>query len=345
MLTVYTRVYANDPQQSYSIRLAVGFWSVLVSLVALLWTGSAWAIQIAVISDLNGSYGSVKYHPAVDQAVQRIVQLNPDLVISTGDMVAGQRISSLFARSEVEDMWQVFHEKVTNPLQAAGIDFVVTPGNHDGSAYPRYHLERQIYAEQWGDKKPALPFLDDSHYPFYYALSINNNLLISLDVTVPGVLKAEQKMWLEGLLKSHGDHYIRKIIFSHLPLWPFSQDRTTEAMMDSGLETILKNHSVDIYLSGHHHAYYPGYKDGVRYVSQACLGAAPRKLIGDVRNSDRSITILDIDKNGDIQVNAYRAPGYVDPVLLETLPERIVSPKATLLREDIGLRSEHVKIQ
>lgn len=342
MLTAYTRIHTSDPKQIHSIRLAVGFWSVLVSLVALLWTGSAWTIQIAVISDLNGSYGSVKYHSAVDQAIQRIVQLNPDLVISTGDMVAGQRISALLSRDEVEDMWQAFHEKVTNPLQAAGIEFIVTPGNHDASAYPRYHMERQIYAEQWEDKKPGLLFLEESHFPFYYALSIDDNLLISLDVTMPGLLEVTQKKWLEDLLSSHGKNYARKIIFSHLPLWPFAQERATEAMMDPELESILNTYNVDIYLSGHHHAYYPGYKDGVRYVSQACLGASPRSLIGDVRKSDRSITVLDIGENGDIQVNAYRAPDYVDPVPLETLPERIVSPRATLLREDIGLRGEHV---
>ena len=309
---------------------------ILIALLAYFWINIAYASRIVVISDLNGSYGSVTYHSAVDRSIQRILQLQPDLVISTGDMVAGQRIRSLLVREEIEEMWQAFHHKVTKPIQAAGINFAVTPGNHDGSAYRRYHLERKIYAEQWGNRKPEVQFLDDTYYPFYYAFQIQDTLLISLDATTPGALDEKQKNWLEQLLDNEGNSYTHKIIFSHVPLWPFSQERITEALFDAELETLLKRHNVDIYLSGHHHAYYPGYKDGVRYVSQACLGASPRRLIGDRIKSERSITVINIPASGRISVEAYRAPNFDDPIPLETLPEKIVSPQAMLLREDIG---------
>jgi len=46
-------------------------------------------LRVAVISDMNGSYGSTEYESTVDGAVRRIVALKPNLVISTGDMVAG----------------------------------------------------------------------------------------------------------------------------------------------------------------------------------------------------------------------------------------------------------------
>ena len=49
-------------------------------------------LRVAVISDLNGSYGSTVYHPAIKQDIARLVELKPDLIISTGDMVAGQRL-------------------------------------------------------------------------------------------------------------------------------------------------------------------------------------------------------------------------------------------------------------
>ena len=70
----------------------------LITAVLLVWlvafggaTSGEEPLRVAVISDLNGSYGSTAYAKEVARAVERIIDLRPDLVISTGDMVAGQR--------------------------------------------------------------------------------------------------------------------------------------------------------------------------------------------------------------------------------------------------------------
>jgi predicted MPP superfamily phosphohydrolase len=68
------------------LRIALLLLALLVALPA-----AARALRVVVISDLNGSYGSTDYASAVTGAVRRIVALAPDLVIITGDMVAGQR--------------------------------------------------------------------------------------------------------------------------------------------------------------------------------------------------------------------------------------------------------------
>ena len=87
--------------------------SAALALLAalLLLAGAARAeappLRVAVISDLNGGYGSTEYESTVDGAVRRIPDLRPDLVISTGDMVAGQRRPHL-TRAEVEAMWGRF---------------------------------------------------------------------------------------------------------------------------------------------------------------------------------------------------------------------------------------------
>ncbi|WP_217362476.1 hypothetical protein, partial [Ruegeria arenilitoris] len=52
----------------------------------LLWAlasvqAAAEAVRIVVISDLNGSYGSVKYDARVGKAIKRIIEIDPDLVI------------------------------------------------------------------------------------------------------------------------------------------------------------------------------------------------------------------------------------------------------------------------
>ncbi len=143
-------------------------WAALWLTVLLLVTvgrAAADPLRIAVISDMNGGYGSAEYESSVDGAVLRIVELKPDLVISTGDMVAGQRRPHL-TRNQVEAMWRSFHAHVSEPLAKAGIPLAVTPGNHDGSAYHGFELERQMYGEQWSARRPAVTFIDATHYPY-----------------------------------------------------------------------------------------------------------------------------------------------------------------------------------
>ncbi|WP_217362466.1 hypothetical protein, partial [Ruegeria arenilitoris] len=54
-------------------------------IAAFIWTAlfacKAAALDVIVISDLNGSYGSVVYSPRVGKAIKRIIEIDPDLVI------------------------------------------------------------------------------------------------------------------------------------------------------------------------------------------------------------------------------------------------------------------------
>jgi len=307
-------------------------WLLLVLMPFFAWAGQP--LRVAVISDLNGDYGSTRYEATVDSAVSRIVTLQPDLVISTGDMVAGQRRPHL-TRSEVEHMWQAFHEHVSKPLQEAGIPLVATPGNHDASAYKGFDQERTIYAEQWQTHQPEIPFLDAGSYPFYYAFALGDVLFISLDATVVGALPEQQMAWLRQLLEKHGPAYQRRVIFSHLPLWPFARGREREFIGDPELQKLLQQAGVELYLSGHHHAFYPGVSGRIALVGQACLGAGPRRLIGTGERSARSFTLLEFTADG-IDVAAFMAPQFKNPVDWATLPARIRSSAAELLRADLA---------
>ena len=291
-------------------------------------------LRVAVISDLNGGYGSTRYETTVDGAISRIIALQPDLVISTGDMVAGQRRPHL-TRNEVEHMWQAFHEHVSKPLRAAGIPLVATPGNHDASAYKGFDQERTIYAEQWQAHRPEIVFLDASGYPFHYAFALDDVLFISLDATVVGNLPESQMTWLRQLLEKHGPAYQRRVAFSHLPLWPFARGREREFIGDPELQNLLEQAGIELYLSGHHHAFYPGVSGGIALVGQACLGAGPRRLIGTGERAARSFTLLEFTPEG-IEVAAYMAPQFENLVDWTTLPARIHSPAAELLRADLA---------
>ncbi|MGR8948655.1 MAG: metallophosphoesterase family protein [Gammaproteobacteria bacterium] len=291
-------------------------------------------LRVGVISDMNGSYGSSHYEATVDAAMTRLLDLKPDLVISTGDMVAGQRRPHLL-RTEIEPMWQAFHVHVSKPLAGAGIPFVVTPGNHDGSAYQGFALERAIYAEQWVPRERGVRFVDDAGYPFHYAFELEGVLFISLDATVVGHLPRSQMDWLRGVLEEKGQHYRRRVVFSHLPLWPFAQGRERDFIGDPDLQTLLEAADVDLYLSGHHHAFYPGSMRGIAFVSQSCLGAAPRRLLGVEDRSPRSFTLIEISDD-ELNIAAVAAPQFESAIDWNTLPARIHSSAAKLKRADLS---------
>lgn len=316
-------------------RLWCSFAVLLAGLALPLGAASAAGpLRVAVISDLNGSYGSTDYAGEVSRAVARIIELRPDLVISTGDMVAGQRRPHLSQRA-VEAMWSAFHAQVSEPLEAVGIPLAVTPGNHDGSAYRGFELERDIFAAQWEARRPGVRFVDDGAYPFYYAFALGEVLFVSVDATVVGRLPQRQMDWLRGLLEAEGPRYRYRVVFSHVPLWPFAEGRLQEIIGDSELQAVLEAADVDIYLSGHHHAFYPGSLGDVAFVGQACLGAGPRRLAAHGRRSDKAFALLEFKDEG-IKIGAFKGPEFVDTVAWQGLPERVRSSVAELVRADLA---------
>lgn len=159
---------------------------------------------VVVVSDPNGSHGSTRHSAEVDAAARHTIALAPGLVISTGDMVAGQRLNPPRARDAIQARWQAFDRHVTTALERAGLPFAVTPGNHDASSGARFAQERELYCAQWLPRRPALDFVDPSACPFDYAFRVRDALFVSLDATHVGHLSAASKRRLEQLLAQHG---------------------------------------------------------------------------------------------------------------------------------------------
>ncbi len=306
--------------------------ALLLAAVPLL--APAGQLRIAVLSDLNGSYGSTRYEATVDTAVARLLALEPDLVISTGDMVAGQPRPHLPAE-QVERMWDAFDARVSAPLAAAGIPLAVTPGNHDASAYSGFAGERAVYGARWTSRDAGIDFVDRADFPFHYAFAAGDVLLVSVDATRVGSLPAAQMDWLRGVLTEHGERFRWRVVFSHLPVWPVAQGREREFIGDPALQALLEEGRVDLYLSGHHHAFYPGAHRGVAFVSQACLGAGPRRLIGDARRSSRGFTLLEFGDDA-IGVAAFEGEGLERAVDWNTLPGHIRTTATELVRADLA---------
>lgn len=309
---------------------------IITVLFCLLSAGQAAALRVAVISDLNESYGSTRYAPRVAAAVEAIIALEPDLVISTGDMVAGQRRPHL-NEAEIRAMWRAFHAAVSDPLERAQIPLAVTPGNHDASGYDGFERERRIYAEEWRARRPDLDFVPGGDYPFFYAFDLGGVRFVSLDVTTVGPIAPAQMTKLRATMASAP---AARVVFSHLPLWPFATGRETEIIGDPGLETLFSQLGIDLHLSGHHHAFFPGTLGDIAVVSQACLGAGPRKWLGHPGRSSHAITILDIDSAGKVTVSALDGPRFDQLVDIKTLPTALQSPDRTIKRLDLAPTSD-----
>ena len=311
----------------------------LMLLALLLFTALAVAsdpVRIVVISDINGRYGSTEYHPRVAAAISQIIDLKPRLVISTGDMVAGQRARPRLMRTDLDAPWQSFHRQVRAPLERAGIPLVMTPGNHDASAYPGFEHERAAYADYHRAHPPALAPRPEGNFPYHFALEHGDLLLLSVDATRIGPLDADQRDWLATQLQWPGP----KIVFGHLPLQPVARGREREVITDPALEALLAEHDVSAYLSGHHHAWYPGHRGGVTMLSVGNLGGNQRALTGTDHLTGFTFAVLELDAAGDLQARALVAPDFAVEVDILQLPRAIGRGEHRLVRRDLAREPE-----
>ncbi len=291
---------------------------------------SSATLRIAVLSDLNGSYGSTTYESTVHNAVRAIVErAKPDLVLITGDMVAGQQ-SGL----DYKAMWTGFHAAVTTPLTSAGIPVAVTPGNHDASGYGGFAAERAEFVAQWKAREPKVTFVDKSGYPLRYSFVHKGAFFVSLDATTVGPLSAEQRTWVDAQLAAAPQKI--KIAYGHLPIHPVAEGRETEVTNDLELEKIFARRGLTMLISGHHHAYYPGAAGGVRQIVMSCTGAGPRALINTTAISDKGFLRVDIADDKVTAVDAYEAPGFDVTTKRSTLPAKLTYGTHTLTRDDLA---------
>jgi len=281
---------------------------------------AAKTLQIAVISDLNGRYGSTEYSPRVAKAIAAIIARKPDLVISTGDMIAGQRADPKLSSEDLAAMWAAFHATVSDPLARAGIPLLVTPGNHDASASPGYEHERRAFAAAWADRRPDLPLIDGANWPFRIAATLDGTLLVGMDVTRSGPLDAASLSWLDGLLSDPAHKGNTILLFGHIPLMPISQGREGDILADPALFSLAQQAGVDLWLSGHHHAFYGGTAGGILFSAQGALGNGPRALITQTARSPHSFTWVEITEDGRITVAALPGPDFAVPLAITSLP-------------------------
>lgn len=295
--------------------------------------------KIAVISDMNQGYGSTAYRDSLKAAITDITSQKVDLVLSTGDMVAGQKKGLNYGA-----MWSSFHKHVTLPLEKEKIPLLPSAGNHDASAGEAFQNERQLYVRNFNSYKPDrfkntdLQFISgvEQNYPLNYAMSAGPALLIALDATASGPLIHNQIEWLDEVLKKNSRFKI-KIVYGHMPLYPFAFDRAHEYLglnntaYAKRFEKILNDNDITYFLSGHHHVFYPGKRSGsIRYISVPLLGTGQRHLLTrdrTIKNSTpEGFLYLTFNEKGEHDLKAIASPSLTE-IDRNVLPPQISLPE------------------
>jgi len=293
------------------------------------------ALKICVISDLNSSYGSTSYSDDVKAVISQLGLIKPDIILCAGDMVAGQKAS--LSEENINAMWGSFKNTVLNPVLKLNIPFGFTVGNHDAS--PSYLTDRKLSQKFWKDNIEAtgLDFVDSSHYPFYYSYIKSNVFFMSWDAA-GAKIDPEVYDWMKTQLNGKLAKKARlRILTGHLPLYAIVDSKNKTGEVNSDPEAALgffKQHGLDLYISGHQHAFYPAIKDGIRFLNAGCIGDGPRKLIGNTTDAVKTYTLVEVPKRKPIKFS-YKTyiPNTNAEIELKSLPDSIIGFNGISIRE------------
>ena len=206
--------------------------------------------------------------------------MRPDIVLVSGDMIAGQ--DRRLPDDRFAQMWEVFEQRLAAPLRNAGIPFGFTIGNHDGSPFDAFNRERTAARNYWNIPNTLLDIVEDGDFPFYFSYRVNDVFIISWDASSAEISEPTLS-WVKEQLQTEAAQQARyRIMLGHLPLYAaaLGRNRIGEILREPDeLHAMMQRYNVDMYVSGHHHAYYPGYKGGVELLQTGALGGGPRQLL------------------------------------------------------------------
>lgn len=252
-------------------------------------------MRIVLMSDLNESYGYTHYNAFVDSAMVCVKKWQPDFVLFAGDMIAGQNLE--LSETEIRAMWSGFDETIGGPMRRMDIPFAFTLGNHDGSKSGRFDHERDLAKEYWSSRKPELDYISSEHFPFYYSFQFNDLFVISWDASGHNISEEEINWIEEQLSRDEAKSASLRLMLGHLPLYAVAEgrNRSGEVLNEADrLIELMAAHNVDYYFSGHHHAWYPAEKEGLKMIHSGAQGSGPRPLIGSDLPARRTITLLEL---------------------------------------------------
>ncbi len=301
-------------------------------------------VRLVVISDMNSQYGSTTYEPEVLKAIELIPAWKPDLVIESGDMVGGQYPS--LSQDQLQAMWTAFDQTAAAPLRRAKLPYGFTLGNHDASGARSiggkflFAKERAMAAAFWRDPQhdPGVQFVDRGDFPFYYSFQQNDIFYLVWDASTSKIPDAQLAWADQSLASATAQQAKLRIVIGHLPLYAVAIGRNElgEVVSDADqVRALLERHRVHTYISGHHHAYYPGYRGKLQLLHSGALGSGPRPLLDAQLPIEKTLTVVDI--NLDSADTLYTTYNMTSLAVVDhrKLPRIIVGANGLVLRRDV----------
>ena len=301
-------------------------------------------VRLVAISDLNSAYGSTDYEPEVDKGINLLPFWQPDMVVCSGDMIAGQK--KTLTESQIKAMWAAFDEHIAAPLRKANIPFGFTIGNHDASGAKKegnfvFEQERDLASEYWNNPEhdPGIKFIDKSQFPFFYTFKHQDIFFMAWDGLTHRI-PPEKMAWVEKALASPEAQQAKmRILLSHLPLYAVAEGRNKFGAVMANpeeLRTMLEKYNVHTYISGHHHAYYPGHRGKLQLLHMGLMGSGARPLIGTETPSAKAITVIDINFDSP-ELTTYTTYDMKTLELIEykQLPRFLTGHNGIVLRRDV----------
>ena len=183
--------------------------------------------RFAIIPDRTGGMRAGIF----EKAVQRTEWMQPDFVLSVGDLIDGY--------TEDPSVWNAQWDEFDAIVDRLTIPFYYVPGNHDTS--------NELLTQVWRER----------HGRDYYHFVHKNVLFLALntDEVKNGGIAAPQIDYFRKVLEEHQD--VRwTLLFMHRPLWSYGNQAGYEE-----IENALGDRPYTLF-SGHHHHYLYSLKNG-----------------------------------------------------------------------------------
>jgi hypothetical protein len=178
-----------------------------------------------------------------DRAVDKVNLLQPEFVISVGDLVDGYTTDP----GRIDQQWRQFESMIAR----LEMPFFRVPGNHD--------LSNPYLRDEWTRR------YGQSHYYFLY----RDVLFFCLNTEDPpssGGISDEQVDYFRDALAQHGSTARWIFVFMHRPFWDYDNKQGYER-----IEELLKGRRYTLF-SGHHHYYYKTVIDENDHLTLATTG-------------------------------------------------------------------------
>lgn len=309
-------------------------------------------LRLALISDLNASYGSTTYIAQVHRGVELLAALQPDLVLCAGDMVAGQKLG--LDRGQLDSMWAGFDRDVLQPVLRRSVGFAPAMGNHDASSSRgaggfTFALDRERASRYWLARQGnlGLDLVEASQFPFRYSLRQGPVFVVVLDASSASVSAADWA-WARAQLSAPQARQARfRLVMGHLPPYGvgLGRDRPGEVLnQPEQLRQLLAATASHLYVSGHHHAYFPSKVGGTNLLSLGAMGSGPRRRLNDSSPPEQTLTVLDLfEQRGEVVTTTLELNG-LQVVRPTSLPGALTpSTGPQLRRRDQALKLDPVQ--